>query len=349
MKDGKFEVGNTMVWMGLKNERQARRHPQRPLERREAVRGVVLRRRRRRNAVSLHPAEAVRQPGPGVERAEPEGDRGRADAPRGRGSASRRSGPQGRAAAAAASPAAAASRAVVVRRDGDRGEGQGGWSVSIDGAESQSGRSPAATLVVHGRRARRHAGEHGLPGQGGHRAVADAAVQGHRADQEAAAGHLHRQGRRRPRRTRRPHKTNCETTFSIVADDKIDFFVEGDFGKERRVRVSGHGGRSAGRHLRRVLRAAVRLQVRRRHQAVRELAHGAGRRRRVQHEARPATRACSPRSSSTSGSAARASSAPASACGTSPTATRWRRRGTSSSARRCGRPARTNRTSCTSS
>jgi hypothetical protein len=37
-------------------------------------------------------------------------------------------------------------------------------------------------------------------------------------------------------------KTNCQSTFDIVADDKVDFFFEGDFGKERRVRQSGVAG-----------------------------------------------------------------------------------------------------------
>ncbi len=48
-------------------------------------------------------------------------------------------------------------------------------------------------------------------------------------------------------------KTNCETTFTIVADDKVDFFFEGDFGKERRVRLAEDVDRRAGRDVWRIL------------------------------------------------------------------------------------------------
>ncbi len=61
-----------------------------------------------------------------------------------------------------------------------------------------------------------------------------------------------------------------------MADDKIDVFYEGDFGKERRVRLNETSAADACRDVRRVLRAAVRVQVRRRSQGLGHLADRAG-------------------------------------------------------------------------
>ena len=33
-------------------------------------------------------------------------------------------------------------------------------------------------------------------------------------------------------------KSSCDTRFDVITDDKVDFFIEGDFGKERRVRFA---------------------------------------------------------------------------------------------------------------
>jgi hypothetical protein len=115
--------------------------------------------------------------------------------------------------------------------------GSGGWDVTIDGAESASGRSPAATLVVT------VVGPDGKPvslfQQG--KAVTElsltapfkATVQ----IKKALAG-TYTVKVASTAANAKAQKANCETTFAIVEDDKVDFFLEGDFGKERRVRLA---------------------------------------------------------------------------------------------------------------
>jgi hypothetical protein len=113
----------------------------------------------------------------------------------------------------------------------------GGWDVTIDCAESASGRSPAATLVVT------IVGPDGKPvsmfQQG--KAVTELtltppfkatvllkkALPGTYTVKVASTA-----------ANAKAEKTNCETTFAIAVEDKVDFFYEGDFGKERRVRLA---------------------------------------------------------------------------------------------------------------
>ena len=113
----------------------------------------------------------------------------------------------------------------------------GGWDVTIDGADSASGRSPAATLVAV------VVGPDGNPvtmyQQG--KAVTElsltapfrATVQikkplpGTYTVKVASTA-----------ANAKAQKTSCESTFTVVADDKVDFFYEGDVGKERRVRLA---------------------------------------------------------------------------------------------------------------
>jgi hypothetical protein len=113
----------------------------------------------------------------------------------------------------------------------------GGWDVTIDGAEAASGRSPAATLVVT------IIGPDGKPAsmfqQG--KAVTElsltapfkATVQ----VKKPLPGTYTVKVASTAANAKAP-KTSCESTFAIVADDKVDFFLEGDFGKERRVRLA---------------------------------------------------------------------------------------------------------------
>jgi hypothetical protein len=116
-------------------------------------------------------------------------------------------------------------------------KGSGGWDVTIDGAESASGRSPAATLVAT------IVGPDGKPvsmyQQG--KAVTEVSLTApFRATvqiKKPLPGTYTVKVASTAANAKAP-KASCESTFTVVADDKVDFFLEGDFGKERRVRLA---------------------------------------------------------------------------------------------------------------
>ena len=113
---------------------------------------------------------------------------------------------------------------------------KGGWSVSIDGAQSQQGGSPAASLVVQ------IVGPAGTPvsvdynGKPVTEITLSVAVPGHACSSRRPAPGTYTVKAASTAANPKAPKSTCESTFTIVADDKIDFFIEGDFGKERRVR-----------------------------------------------------------------------------------------------------------------
>ena len=112
---------------------------------------------------------------------------------------------------------------------------KGGWSVSIDGGQSQSGGSPAVTLVVQ------ILGPTGAPvtmeNQG--KAVTELSLtppfQATVLLRKPLPG-TYTVKAASTATNAKADKTACEATFTIVAQDTVNFFVEGDFGKERRVR-----------------------------------------------------------------------------------------------------------------
>jgi hypothetical protein len=115
---------------------------------------------------------------------------------------------------------------------------KGGWEVTVDGAECASGRSPAATLVVT------VVGPDGKPvsmDQQGKAVTQLSLAPPFKATvliKKPLPGTYTVKGVSTAANAK-AQPTSCETTFAVVADDKLDFFYEGDFGKERRVRLNG--------------------------------------------------------------------------------------------------------------
>jgi hypothetical protein len=113
--------------------------------------------------------------------------------------------------------------------------------VSIDGAQSASGRSPAATLVVT------IVGPAGSPvsvdfeGKAVTELTLSAPFKATVLLKKAAPG-TYVVKVTSSAANEKAAKSSCDTTFDVITDDKVDFFYEGDFGKERRVRQSGVAG-----------------------------------------------------------------------------------------------------------
>ena len=112
---------------------------------------------------------------------------------------------------------------------------KGGWSVSIDGGQSQSGGSPAAKLVVQ------ILGPTGEPvsmeyqGKAATELSLAPPFQATVLLRKALSGSYTIKAASTASNPSADN-SNCEATFTIIAEDNVDFFVEGDFGKERRVR-----------------------------------------------------------------------------------------------------------------
>ncbi|HEY3384664.1 MAG TPA: hypothetical protein VGK32_23125 [Vicinamibacterales bacterium] len=114
---------------------------------------------------------------------------------------------------------------------------KGGWSVTIDGSQSQSGGSPATSMVVQ------VLGPTGAP--------VSVEYQGKPATELTLAAPFQASVLiRKPlpgtytvkanstAANPKADKSSCQATFTVIAEDKMDFFFEGAFGKERRVRVA---------------------------------------------------------------------------------------------------------------
>ncbi len=129
-------------------------------------------------------------------------------------------------------PPAAASCGVMATAT----KAKGGWSVAIDAAQSQQGGSPASSMVVQ------IVGPTGTPvsvdynGKPATEITLSSPFQATVLLRKAVAGTYTVKVASTAVNPKAPRST-CESTFAIVAEDKVDFFVEGDFGKERRVRA----------------------------------------------------------------------------------------------------------------
>jgi hypothetical protein len=246
MKDGTFAVGDTMLWMGLKNKgkpdvlRNVRWSGRKPfpawtfdVDDGETLYHFVLpkpcgnialatteRSPKAIAAENARKAEEARR----AEEARLAEEKRRAD------EAARLKAEEARRAEEARNrvPASCGVTASAVKA-------KGGWTISIDGTQSQAGGSPASSLVVQ------IAGPAGTPvsvdynGKPVTELTLSAPFQASVLLRKPTAGIYTVRVASTAVNPKAP-KSTCESTFTIVAADKVDFFVEGDFGKERRVR-----------------------------------------------------------------------------------------------------------------
>lgn len=113
---------------------------------------------------------------------------------------------------------------------------KGGWNIAVDGSQSQQGGSPATSMTVQ------LMGPAGTPvafesqGKSQTEMILPAPFQATMFVRKAAPGTYTVRANSTAADPKAEART-CEATVTVVEEDRLSYFVEGDVGKERRVRL----------------------------------------------------------------------------------------------------------------